>query len=335
MLPQDVGQRVGKLLDAHVLCSTMMYSPSVPQMSYQRVLVDEATQATEVDSLVALMRGARQVVMIGEEKQLPPSVKGREAEALHMGQSLFHHLIRDKRSAIVDLVSQYRMIPIISYFPNKYLYNSRLIDAKGYGGFAVPGGFPWPKHNEPLCFVSTSSVEKKHERSTFNVMEAMVISVLVPYLIEGGTPANDIGIITGYRAQTILLEELVRNEDIEIGSVDQFQGIEKSVILLSTVRANEHASIGLLSDERRMNVATTRPRCGLIVVGNRETFKPSFSLWNDWIAWNDMKGYHLNASDVFNVQFFSREAMESAEARMHAAIAQEKNEKSSHCAGHD
>ena len=120
----------------------------------------------------------------------------------------------------------------------------------------------------------------------------------------------------------MLLRQVVDNASVDIGSVDAFQGFQKDVIVLSTVRSNQDGSIGFLDDPRRMSVAMTRARCGFVVVGNKDTLMSSFSCWVDWLSWVEDKNLLVDATAVFDGCYWDADYLTSVEERMLVAMSE-------------
>ena len=149
---------------------------------------------------------------------------------------------------------------------------------------------PWPDRKRPKFFYISTGIEEQGSSGTsfLNRKEASSVEKLVTSMLKGGMSADQIGVITPYQAQrTYLIEHMLHNgsqrrelyEQIEVASVDAFQGREKDVIIVSCVRSNDKQGIGFLKDERRLNVAMTRARYGLIILGNPRVLAKDSMLW--------------------------------------------------------
>ena len=298
--------------------------------AFDAVLCDEATQATEPALLIALSHHAPLAVLVGDDQQLPPTVRSDAAKHAGLHVSTFERLNGRGGHALVHcypLTDQYRMHPAISAFPSQYFYQSKLVDRVAASSRPAPEGFPWPQPAQPVCVVrvhdgveeNNGGHRQKRKRqegasaaldravsplndpadigSLSNTAEARVVAACVRRLlaskVHGGAGAalrpGDIGIVTPYRRQVdVIKSELaaaISREhalEIEVCTVDSFQGREKEAILVSCVRAQEagaagarqqRAEIGFLADGRRMNVALTRARRGLIVACHPHTLR--------------------------------------------------------------
>lgn len=175
---------------------------------------------------------------------------------------------------------QYRMHPALSLFPSNTFYEGALQNGVSAAERLAPGvPFPWPVPARPHMFWVHLGAEEISASGTsyLNRTEAAAVEKAVTSLLRCGVTPDQIGIITPYEGQRAhVVSVMARNgplrqalySEIEVASVDSFQGREKDYIILSCVRSNEHQGIGFLSDPRRMNVALTRARYGLIVLGN-------------------------------------------------------------------
>jgi len=280
---------------ASVVCATCIGSGHdlLDGRRFPRVLVDEATQAVEPATLVPISRGCRQLVLVGDHRQLPPTVISRRAERDNLSLSLFERLLAIGLEAEL-LETQYRMHPAISSFPNSRFYEGRLIDGVDADERPAPTGFLWPDWDRPLAFLPIEGGEVTSEdgSSKANPTEAGWVARIIEMLLEDGTLLpRQIGVITPYNGQVRAISDLIeaaggRGEGepfagLEIKSVDGYQGREKEVIVLSCVRSNPEGEFGFLDDSRRLNVAITRAKRGLIVVGDPRTLENQ----PDWWAW--------------------------------------------------
>lgn len=297
----------GEILNgADVICGSAIAagSPELDMIDLPVVLFDEASMATEPVSLVPLMKGCRHLAIIGDHKQLPPVVTSLEAKQGGLSRSLFERLMESDRIPSTMLNVQFRMHPSLAEFPNKTFYNGALENGAGTELIAPVQSSYWPSSTtthkqdaQRLCFIDHKGRESKAENSASlcNFSEARVVLEVVTDLLRRNPElkGDDIGIVTPYAGQQILLEKMLHNETsdarkqarsmlemrsselgcIDIHTVDGFEGREKKVILFSTVRTNAQGYVGFLADSRRLNVALTRAQSALFVVGNIDTFK--------------------------------------------------------------
>tara|TARA_B100001750_G_scaffold231987_1_gene230668 strand:- start:1132 stop:3150 length:2019 start_codon:yes stop_codon:yes gene_type:complete len=294
---------------AQVICATCVGVGDrlLDSRRFPLVLLDEATQATEPASLIPLTKGARHVVLVGDHQQLPPTVISRRAEEEGLARSLFERLVALGAPSTM-LTTQYRMHPVIREWPSERFYGGQLEDGVSAKERPAPAGFVWPDWDAPVAFIPVEGAEDTSPdgASKQNMDEAGLAVRVVDMLLSGGdlTP-NDIGVVTPYSGQVRLLNDLFeaaggreqheRYHGLEIKTVDGYQGREKDVIVLSAVRANEAGEMGFLTDRRRLNVAITRARRGLIVLGHPRTLRndSSWASWCDWASERGLEAYHV------------------------------------------
>ncbi|NJE86020.1 IGHMBP2 family helicase [Thermococcus sp. CX2] len=253
-------------------------------VEFDVAVIDEASQATIPSVLIPINR-AKRFVLAGDHKQLPPTILSEEAKEL--SRTLFEGLIERYPAKAQMLEVQYRMNERLMEFPSREFYGGRiradesvrkvtLADLK----VRMPGfGEPWDSildPGEPLVFVDTSKHPEKWERqrkgsqSRENRLEAALVKKIVERLMGMGVRPEWIGVITPYDDQRDLISSLLP-EEVEVKTVDGYQGREKKVIILSFVRSNKKGELGFLTDLRRLNVSLTRAKRKLIVVGDSET----------------------------------------------------------------
>ncbi|XP_037459597.1 uncharacterized ATP-dependent helicase C29A10.10c-like [Triticum dicoccoides] len=258
---------------------------------FDMVVIDEAAQASEVGVLPPLALGAARCVLVGDPQQLPATVISKAAGTLLYSRSLFERFQQAGCPTIL-LSVQYRMHPQIREFPSRYFYQGCLTDSESV--VKLPDELYYKDAlMAPYIFYDISHGRESHRggsSSYQNVHEAQFALRLYEHLqrlvkVNGGKKAS-VGIITPYKLQLKCLqrefEEVMNTEegkDIYINTVDAFQGQERDVIIMSCVRASNHG-VGFVADIRRMNVALTRARRALWVVGNASALMQS----EDWAA---------------------------------------------------
>ena len=302
-------QIIDEIIDsAEVIVATCIgvAHKSVGERRFPIVLIDEATQATETTTLVPIVRGARQLILIGDHKQLPPTIISKRAEDAGFVRSLFERLV-DAGIKPFMLKTQYRMHPCISEYPSARFYDGLLDDGVSSNERLAPAGFIWPNWDLPIAFIPIESIEGTdvENASRYNSDEAIKVVEIVQKLLESmELSPRDIGVITPYNGQVRLLTDHFdslggtgKDEPffgLEIRSVDGYQGREKEVIIFSTVRANKEGELGFLADKRRLNVALTRAKRGLIIVGNPQTLKrdETWKSWLEWIEERELMAWH-------------------------------------------
>ncbi len=286
---------------AKVLCCTCIGSGHdiLDGRKFSQVLIDEATQATEPAALVPLVKGARQVVMVGDHRQLPPTVISKMAEQGGLGRSLFERLV-DMGIVPNLLNTQYRMHPSISEFPNSHFYDGRLEDGVSASEREAPLGLLWPDWESPLTFLPVEGEEvlSPDGASKENPAEsAWVVKILSDFVEAGGLAIDDIGIVTPYAGQVRSIRDMLPEslQSVEVRTVDGYQGREKGVVIFSCVRSNKDGNVGFLSDRRRLNVALTRARRGLVVIGNPETLghEKNWRAWLEHVRRRKLEAWHL------------------------------------------
>jgi len=289
-LRRGLEQQVLKAAD--VICCTCSGAGDTRLSTFQfhRVLLDEATQATEPESLIPLVHGCKQFVLVGDHCQLGPVVMCKKAANAGLNSSLFERLVTLGLRPI-RLQVQYRMHPCLSEFPSNTFYEGSLQNGVSAAERCLPElDFPWPNPSKPMMFYSCTGTEELASTGTsyLNRTEASNCERVVTALLRGGAVPSQIGVVTPYEGQrAYIVTHMQRHgplrlhlyKEIEVSSVDAFQGREKDFIILSCVRSNEKQGIGFLNDPRRLNVALTRAKYGVIILGNPRVLSKQ-PLWN-------------------------------------------------------
>jgi regulator of nonsense transcripts 1 len=307
---------------AQVICSTCIYAgdPMLRGVYFPVVIIDECTQATEPASLVPIVAGgAQQVILVGDHHQLPPTVKSDAASKGGLADSLFSRLIKESKLEVFLLNTQYRMHPFIAEFPSKHFYSNKLLNGVDEASRPLVPGFAWP-NNLPVAFWNMPRSREERggssgdSKSWVNRVEVVHLVDVVKSLLDTHLVApQSIGIVTPYSAQVKLIFKYLKDalkdyefegdqtpdfddsmadfrghgyKGITVSSVDGFQGREKDIILFSAVRSNSAKRLGFLKDWRRLNVALTRARRGVIVFGDGEVLStdPHWKAWIDWVT---------------------------------------------------
>ncbi|KAJ6854345.1 putative ATP-dependent helicase-like [Iris pallida] len=258
---------------------------------FDMVVIDEAAQASEVAVLTPLVLGAARCVLVGDPQQLPATVISKAAGTLLYSRSLFERFQQAGCPAIL-LSVQYRMHPKIREFPSRHFYQGRLTDSESVVNIADELYYKDPLL-QPYVFYDIMHGRESHRGASAsyqNIHEAQfalqLYEHLHKFLKSNGGKKVSVGIITPYKLQLKCIQrefEGVLNsedgKDLYINTVDAFQGQERDVIIMSCVRASCHG-VGFVADIRRMNVALTRARRALWVVGNANALMQS----DDWAA---------------------------------------------------
>ncbi|XP_060698287.1 DNA replication ATP-dependent helicase/nuclease DNA2 isoform X2 [Hemiscyllium ocellatum] len=266
-----------------------MKHPIFSQRRFDFCIVDEASQINQLICLGPLFAADR-FVLVGDHQQLPPIVQSSDARALGMDESLFKRL-EQNFDAIVQLNVQYRMNSTIMSLSNKLIYEGKLVCGSEQIASAT---LQLPKWHElhvlglkdtwlqdaldplkPVCFLDTEKVpapERNEQCGLSNLIEAELVYCLTKVLLQVGCKPCNIGIIAPYRQQLKAISAILMRDKafsaVEVNTVDKYQGRDKSVIIVSFVRSNSEGKLGeLLKDWRRLNVALTRPKHKLIMVG--------------------------------------------------------------------
>ena len=274
--------------DAKVIACTLAGSANrlLTGMKFGTLFIDEAAQALEAACWIAI-RKAHRVIFAGDHRQLPPTIKSPEAMHGGLDKTLMQYIVEQKPQAVSLLRVQYRMCDAIMQFPNREFYGGLLQSApevKYRGILDWDTAIEWIDSADSLPADSAAG-ESASGLSRVNVSEAqLTLDTLQRYFEKIGKERLleervDVGIISPYKGQVGLLRRLLRQDRywkpfrslITVNTVDGFQGQERDVIVISLVRSNDQGDIGFLRDLRRMNVAITRARMKLIILGDKST----------------------------------------------------------------
>ncbi|GAB7365669.1 hypothetical protein MBLNU230_g7010t1 [Neophaeotheca triangularis] len=280
------------LSNADVICCTCVGAgdPRLAKLKFRTVLIDESTQSAEPECMIPLVLGCKQVVLVGDHQQLGPVIMNKKAAKAGLNQSLFERLVI-LGCAPIRLQVQYRMHPCLSEFPSNMFYEGSL-----QNGVTMQQrlrrevDFPWPVADSPMMFWSNLGNEEISASGTsyLNRTEAQNVEKIITKFFKAGVRPEDIGVITPYEGQRSYVVQSMQQsgsfrkenyKEIEVASVDAFQGREKDFIVLSCVRSNDHQGIGFLSDPRRLNVALTRAKYGCVILGNPKVLS-KHPLWH-------------------------------------------------------
>ncbi|KAI1060879.1 hypothetical protein LB507_010073, partial [Fusarium sp. FIESC RH6] len=262
---------------------------------FDTVIVDEASQQTEPTALVPLVKGCSRAILVGDHVQLRPTVNPT-ALALDFEVSLFERLYTnaklkgDQGVSTLMLDTQYRMHPKLCEFPSKEFYDGNLKSGISMSDRELGAcEFPFAKAIEAsgqedarlhdslrAIFINCDSTEMPGQKSKENRGQAELCAHICKLLTTSPTKINtghSIVVLTPYTRQAEALKRMLPSisQKVEVSSIDGFQGREADIIIFVTVRCNAHREIGFLKDMRRVNVALTRARSALIVIGNRAT----------------------------------------------------------------
>ena len=271
--------------EARVVACTLVGSANrlLQGMKFGTLFIDEAAQALEAACWIPIRKVSR-VVLAGDHCQLPPTVKSMAAKRAGLDKTLMERIVENKPEVVTLLKMQYRMNDQIMHFSSEWFYHGQVESAPSVSNRGILD------YDLPIMWVDTSDIDAREEfvGETFgriNKTEAeLTLAVLQHYFEKIGRQRIldeqvDVGVISPYRAQVQYLRQLIRKREffkpyrhlISVNTVDGFQGQERDVILISLVRANDDGQIGFLNDLRRMNVAITRARMKLIILGDTQT----------------------------------------------------------------
>lgn len=284
--------------EAEIICSTL--SGAAHDMvanigiKFDSVIIDEACQCTELSAIIPLRYGCKRCIMVGDPNQLPPTVLSSVAADSKYDQSLFVRMANHVKPLLLDV--QYRMHSAISKFPSKKFYDGKLKDGPDMDKLTER---TW--HNNPnfppyrfLDIIEGKEAQNSKTFSFVNKMEINIAMEMIEKLFRTYPRldfTNKIGVITPYKEQNRSLQQAFINKfgsaikrEITFNTIDGFQGQEKEIIIISCVRADANKSgVGFLRDFRRMNVAMTRSKSSLWILGHHDSLIKN-SLWSDLIA---------------------------------------------------
>ena len=270
---------------SRVIASTLIGTASrvLERRHFSTLFIDEAAQALEAACWAAIIKSDR-VIFAGDHLQLPPTIKCREAEIKGLNKTLMEKVAEKKPTCVELLTVQYRMHKDIMQFSSDWFYDGRLVADTFVANRTI---MPL---DTPVEWIDTSEMGFEEQlnplsQSRLNSSEALLlVTTLREYCRNIGieriiNDRVDFGIISPYKSQVQLLRKLVRQSNylkpiisqISVNTVDGFQGQERDVIMISMVRGNDEGRIGFLNDLRRMNVAITRARMKLIILGDTKT----------------------------------------------------------------
>ncbi|CAG7890636.1 unnamed protein product [Brassica rapa] len=292
--------------------------------SVELLVVDEAAQLKECESAAALqLQGLHHAVLIGDELQLPAMVQSEICEKTKFGRSLFERLVLlGHNKHLLDV--QYRMHPSISVFPNIEFYDGKISDAANVKESNYQKRFLEGSMFGSFSFINVGLGKEEFGdgHSPKNIVEVAVISDIISKLFKVSCETKtkmSVGVISPYKGQIRAIQERVGDEytplfgdelfTLNVRSVDGFQGGEEDVIIISTVRSNDNGKVGFLSNRQRANVALTRARHCLWVIGNETTLALSDSIWTKLIRDSKRRGCFHDAANDKNLREVMNDAL--------------------------
>jgi len=300
--------------NAQIITATLVGSNhyTVKNLKYNTVVIDEAGQALEPACWIPILK-AEKVIFAGDHFQLPPTIKSNEAAKSGLNTTLLEKSVLSHPESVVLLDEQYRMNTQIMGYSSNVFYQDKLT-----ANPAVANRTLFPE-DKPLMFIDTAGCgfdEKADGTSTTNPDEAVFLLKQLTKLVEQSEqldPFNfpSIAVISPYKQQVHLLKELmlsnpilmVHANKISINTIDSFQGQERDVVYISLTRSNTDGAIGFLSDVRRMNVAMTRARKKLVVIGDGATLSGSL-FYNDFMKYCEALGAYHSAWEFTDTTLF-------------------------------
>ncbi|XP_062105588.1 uncharacterized protein LOC133817181 isoform X2 [Humulus lupulus] len=257
------------------------------------LVIDEAAQLKECESIIPLqLPGVEHAILVGDEWQLPATVKSKVSEEASFGRSLYERLSSENHPRHL-LSLQYRMHPSISSFPNSLFYRNQILDAaivkmKSYERSYLPGPMFGPYSF--INIIGGREHKDDDERSRKNLVEVAVIMRILQKLYQAWVESKyelSVGIVSPYAAQVVEIQTQLRfryNENngfqVKVKTIDGFQGGEEDIIIMSTVRCSgSHHSLDFISKPQRINVALTRARHCLWILGEERTLVKSLTVW--------------------------------------------------------
>eukprot|EP01130_Rhizamoeba_saxonica_P011682 TRINITY_DN4862_c0_g2_i1.p1 TRINITY_DN4862_c0_g2~~TRINITY_DN4862_c0_g2_i1.p1 ORF type:complete len:771 (-),score=139.68 TRINITY_DN4862_c0_g2_i1:30-2297(-) len=304
----SVKEKLDIIKDCSLVCTTLSTSghklmQKLKIDEFDTIIIDEASQSVELSTLIPLKFMNRLCILVGDPQQLPATVMSREATKYKYEQSLMERLLRND-FPVTLLDTQYRMHPKISKFPSDLFYDSRLIDGENVSTQSYNQVYYEDSVHAPFVFFNLESNEQRFSKSLHNSKEVEFAVKIVKSLKEKygiDLEKLKIGVLTPYKKQSRNLDIAFRRNftdgdynNLEINTVDAFQGREMDIVILSCVRASQYGSIGFLADIRRMNVALTRAKYSLWVIGNASTLVKN-------THWKKLVDHSVETDSMINV----------------------------------
>ena len=264
-------------------------------------IIDEVSQAVASEMLLALQCEPRHLVLFGDHKQLPATVFHKQGEFWNFNKSAIDILL-ERKYPYKMLNIQYRMKPPISTYSSRMFYDSKLLDStlvnnKSYSPKSCLKMLKDYFNGSPLSFINVKGITQKNVKSSYNMEEVEQVMSCFQLIDD----SMSVGIISPYKEQVHRIKSALKKKKwdygVEVNSVDGFQGKEKDIIILSCVKSMDEkmnlAPLGFLVDQRRLNVAITRAKYALIIIGNRDTLMQN-SIWRNYIKFIEKKGHYYS-----------------------------------------
>ncbi len=290
------------LHSAHVITCTLVGSSNrvLDRMAFRTVVIDEAAQGLEPATWIPISRASK-VVLTGDPYQLPPTVKNRDAQRKGFQTTLLEKCL-ERYDQVNLLNTQYRMHQTIMGFSNQRFYNNQLkADA------SVATERLLFDENTPIVYIDTAGCgfdekvnpqyKSRYSPDEYNILREHLYKVMAQY---GDIPLPTIAIISPYREQVVYIQDQIKEDPdlaelpITVDTIDGFQGQERELIYISLVRSNSKMEIGFLKDYRRMNVAMTRAKKKLVVIGDSATIGND-PFYSDFLEYCEQHGTYQSA----------------------------------------
>ncbi|XP_061055698.1 probable helicase senataxin isoform X3 [Eubalaena glacialis] len=308
------------ILESHIICCTLSTSGGLlleaafrgqGGVPFSCVIVDEAGQSCEVETLTPLIHRCSKLILVGDPKQLPPTVISVKAQDYGYDQSMmarFYKLLEENvehnvigRLPVLQLTIQYRMHPDICLFPSNYVYNRNLKTNRMTETIRCSSDWPFQPY---LVFDVGDGSEKRDNDSYVNVQEIKLVMEIIKLMKDKRKDITfrNIGIITHYKAQKMMIQKDLDKEfdgkgPAEVDTVDAFQGRQKDCVIVTCVRANAmQGSIGFLASLQRLNVTITRAKYSLFILGHLRTLMEN-QHWNHLIQDAQKRGAIIKTWD--------------------------------------
>jgi DNA polymerase alpha-associated DNA helicase A len=297
-------------IEAKVVCATLHGSGSYSLLEAQKntskplfdtIIIDEVSQSLEAQCWIPIVNfpNTKRLVIAGDILQLPPTIKSKDNKVQKLlSHTMFDLFLIQFGEQVKHLLNvQYRMNQRIMQFPSDEFYSGKLTADSSVAAILLcnlPGVKETNETTVPLIWFDTQGDDFPESipeddsmgQSRQNDMEAALAKWYVNELLQAGVQESDIGVIAPYNGQVTVIRQLLQdNPLIEISTVDGFQGREKQVIIMSMVRSNQKREVGFLSEDRRTNVAITRPKRQLCVIGDMETLSGGTKFLKKWVKW--------------------------------------------------
>jgi predicted DNA helicase len=281
---------------AKIVGSTLIKSqlPPLASETFDMVLIDECSQASLTLALLGMIK-AKKWILVGDHKQLLPIFKTLKDKKIQETLSAFCYMLNKYKERVVWLRKHYRSNYEIIGFSSRYIYGGKIVPVEDCRKIKLniknyPRDMEYLNPDIPVVFLHVNSVESvREDGSRFNDIEAKIAVRIVKVLKNLNVKSEDIGVITPYRAQRDYIKEILGDDNVEVNTVDSFQGREKAVIIFTITSTRD---MTFVEDENRLNVAFTRARRKLIVIGNVNSIRKEHKLLSTFLTYvKERNGY--------------------------------------------